>query len=107
MLLGDLFDELHPLAGDVHLVVAIVAVELMPNALDDLAGWWVALAFSLGGLAYVVVETVVGRLQRKQDSGDRSRMWMIYAAVAVDLTSDGLMIGQPPVSVRLKLSRVS
>ncbi|MBO6940588.1 MAG: peptidoglycan-binding protein [Deltaproteobacteria bacterium] len=82
--------SLHAASG---IVVAIVAVELMPNALDDLAGWWVALAFSLGGLAYVVVETVVGRLQRKQDSGDRSRMWMIYAAVAVDLTSDGLMIG--------------
>jgi len=81
---------LHAASG---IVIAIVAVELMPNALDKLAGWWVALAFALGGMAYIVIEATVKRLQGPNDGGDRSRMWMIYAAVAVDLTSDGLMIG--------------
>ncbi|MBN2196737.1 MAG: hypothetical protein JW751_28270 [Polyangiaceae bacterium] len=83
---------LHAASG---IVIAIVAVELMPSALGKLAGWWVALAFALGGMAYVALEAGVERLQGKRDGhgGGRSRMWTIYAAVAVDLTSDGLMIG--------------
>jgi len=81
---------LHAASG---IVIAIVAVELMPNALDKLAGWWVALAFAVGGMAYLVLEAIVERLQRDNGGGERNRMWMIYAAVAVDLTSDGLMIG--------------
>ena len=81
---------LHAASG---IVIAIVAVELMPNALGTLAGWWVALAFALGGIAYIALEAIVERLQGNKDGAGRSRMWMIYAAVAVDLTSDGLMIG--------------
>ncbi len=81
---------LHAASG---IVIAIVAVELMPSALDKLAGWWVALAFALGGIAYIVLELAVKSLQKSKGGGDRRRMWMIYAAVAVDLTSDGLMIG--------------
>lgn len=81
---------LHAASG---IVIAIVAVELMPNALGKLAGWWVALAFALGGIAYIALEAIVERLQGNKNDAGRSRMWMIYAAVAVDLTSDGLMIG--------------
>lgn len=81
---------LHAASG---IVIAIVAVELMPNALGNLAGWWVALAFALGGMAYIALEAIVERLQGNKDGAGRSRMWMIYAAVAVDLTSDGWMIG--------------
>ena len=81
---------LHAASG---IIIAIVAVELMPNALGKLAGWWVALAFAAGGVAYLVLEALVERLQGSNGGGERNRMWMIYAAVAVDLTSDGLMIG--------------
>lgn len=81
---------LHAASG---IVIAVVAVELMPRTLDALAGWWVALAFAAGGLAYVVLESIVERLQGGGGHEERGRMWMIYAAVAVDLTSDGLMIG--------------
>jgi len=81
---------LHAASG---IVIAIVAVELMPNALGKLAGWWVALAFALGGMAYIALEASVDRFQGNEDGGERSRMWMIYAAVAVVLTSDGLLIG--------------
>lgn len=80
---------LHAASG---IVIAIIAVELMPEALGSLAGAWIALAFACGGMAYVMLESVINRTQRGSGSG-RSRMWMIYAAVAVDLTSDGLMIG--------------
>lgn len=81
---------LHAASG---IVIAIVAVELIPEALGSLAGWWIALAFACGGGAYVLLETLVERLQRSRGGDGSSRMWMIYAAVAVDLTSDGLMIG--------------
>ena len=42
---------------------------------------------------YVLLEAAVKPPQRKEERGDRSRMWMTYAAGAIDLTSDGLMIG--------------
>lgn len=81
---------LHAASG---IVIAIVAVELVPNALGALAGWWIALAFACGGGAYILLESQVERMQRGDDGAGRRRMWMIYAAVAIDLTSDGLMIG--------------
>lgn len=81
---------LHAASG---IVIAIVAIELMPKALRALSGWWIALAFAVGGVAYVFLEMIVQRLQGGEGGSGRSRMWMIYAAVAVDLTSDGLMLG--------------
>jgi ZIP family zinc transporter len=81
---------LHAAAG---VVIAVVSVELMPQALGSLAGWWIALAFACGGGAYILLESAVERLQQRGEGDDRSRMWMIYSAVAIDLVSDGLMIG--------------
>jgi zinc transporter, ZIP family len=80
---------LHAVAG---VVIAIVAVELMPRALQATSGWLVALAFGLGGVAYVALAAMVDRLQGNA-SGQGSGMWMVYLAVAVDLFGDGLMIG--------------
>ncbi|WP_206075955.1 hypothetical protein [Mesorhizobium sp. Z1-4] len=63
----------------------------MPEALDNLAGWWTAVSLAAGGAAYVGAETLIERVT----SGDgRGRpMWMTYVAVAVDLSGDGLLIG--------------
>jgi ZIP family zinc transporter len=79
---------LHAAAG-----IAIVAVELIPEALAVLPAWWLALAFAAGGAAYLLTEMLVERLQGGGGDGSRTGMWMIYVAVAVDLTSDGLMLG--------------
>jgi ZIP family zinc transporter len=69
-------------------------VELTPRALQATSGWMVAIAFGVGGVAYVALRAMVDWLQRNaSDQGDRSGMWMVYLAVAVDLFSDGLMIG--------------
>jgi ZIP family zinc transporter len=90
---GRLNKALHAAAG---IVMAIVAVELIPEALEKISAWWVALAFGLGGLAYVGIGTVVDRLQGASEKGESSSakgMWMIYIAVSIDLASDGLMIG--------------
>ncbi|MDO9501447.1 ZIP family metal transporter [Falsiroseomonas sp.] len=81
---------LHAAAG---IVIAIVSVELIPEALGVLPAWWLAAAFAAGGGAYLLTETLVERLQGGGGEGGRTGMWMIYVAVAVDLTSDGLMLG--------------
>ncbi|MDJ0391537.1 hypothetical protein QMO56_25880 [Roseomonas sp. E05] len=81
---------LHAASG---IVIAIVAVELVPEALGKLAGWWIAAAFAAGGAAYVLMEMLVERLQGQGGGGERTGMWMIYVAVAADLVSDGLMLG--------------
>lgn len=88
---------LHAAAG---IVIAVVATELMPEALEKLSPWWAAAAFGAGGVAYVLISMVVDKLQ--SEGGDSSGntgasntkgMWMIYIAVSIDLASDGLMIG--------------
>lgn len=85
---------LHAASG---IVIGVVAIELIPEALDTLAGWWIAAAFAAGGAAYVGVGSLLRRKAPAPDRPDngegRSAMWMIYVAVAVDLTGDGLMIG--------------
>ncbi len=68
---------LHAAAG---IVLAIVAVELMPRALNSASGWVLGVAFGLGGLAYVCIEKVVKHLQRPRGGGeDRTSMWMTIA----------------------------
>ncbi len=81
---------LHAAAG---IVIAIVAVELIPEALRALAGWWISAAFAAGGLTYVLIEWLLQRKRTSEKGEARTGMWMIYVAVAVDLTSDGLMLG--------------
>lgn len=84
---------LHAAAG---IVIAIVSTELMPEALERISAWWVALAFGLGGIAYIAISALVDKLQASSDSKGASSsngMWMVYIAVSIDLASDGLMIG--------------
>ncbi len=80
---------LHASAG---IVLAIVAIELLPHALQSTSGWVVGTAFGLGGSAYLGLQTLALRAQ-PSGATDLARMWVIYIAVAVDLFSDGLMIG--------------
>jgi ZIP family zinc transporter len=89
---GILNKALHASAG---IVIAVVAVELMPEALSATSGWIIGLAFGLGGVAYLGIEAVVEKIQNAQGGKGDSRlgMWMIYIAVVIDLFSDGLLIG--------------
>tara|TARA_B100000925_G_scaffold22913_1_gene15509 strand:+ start:25 stop:783 length:759 start_codon:yes stop_codon:yes gene_type:complete len=90
---GRLNYALHGAAG---LVIAVVAVEIMPRVLESLSAWLIALSFALGGIAYIGIEKLVEGIQRRQgqqgESGQTS-VWMIYIAVSIDLFSDGLLIG--------------
>ncbi len=80
---------LHAAAG---IVIGVVSIELMPEALDNLAGWWIAASFAAGGAVYVTAEMLIEKMS-PSNGGSGSGMWMIYVAVAIDLSSDGLMIG--------------
>lgn len=84
---------LHVAAG---IVIAVVAVEIMPSALPAAPGWILTLAFVLGGCFYITVDWVVDRVQSRRardPAADGSSTWMIYFAVSMDLFSDGLLIG--------------
>ena len=73
----------------VGVVFAVVAVEIIPEALGKLAGWQIAAAFVTGGVIYLLAEALI----EWRSGVGQSRMWMIYLAVATDLFGDGLMIG--------------
>jgi zinc transporter, ZIP family len=83
---------LHGAAG---IVIAVVAVEIMPGALPVVPGWALTIAFVLGGCFYLAVDAVVDRVQQKRSGtgAESGTAWMIYFAVSMDLFSDGLLIG--------------
>ncbi len=78
---------LHAAAG---VVIAVVAVELMPQVLESRPQWLPVIAFVAGGLFYVAADAVVGRMSGE---GRARSPWILWFAVAIDLLSDGIMIG--------------
>ncbi|WP_148863335.1 ZIP family metal transporter [Marinobacter fonticola] len=86
----------YALHGAAGLIIAVVSVEIMPRVLESLSAWLIAIAFTLGGIAYVGIEKLVeGFQKRRSQQGENSQtsVWMIYIAVFIDLFSDGLLIG--------------
>lgn len=90
---------LHLAAG---ILFGVIAIELAPRVFKGAPPWLAGLAFFAGGLAYVLLDQMVERLtggdseEEQNTEGSASTMsgaWVIYAAVAVDLFSDGLLIG--------------
>lgn len=89
---------LHAASG---IVVAVVAIEIMPEALGGASGLLVVVALCMGGGAYLLLERGIDRVLGGSES---QGPWMVYAAVFIDLLSDGLMIGvSSTVSVGLAL----
>jgi ZIP family zinc transporter len=81
---------LHAAAG---IILAVVSVEVMPNALEIVPVWILALAFVGGGFLYLLIEAGINRWQRDRDQGVGAQAWMVYVAVSADLIGDGLLIG--------------
>ncbi|MAT15817.1 MAG: peptidoglycan-binding protein [Planctomyces sp.] len=81
---------LHAAAG---IILAVISVEVMPQALQGAAAWILAVTFMLGGGAYVLVDSGIQRWQKSQSEGAGKGAWMVYVAVATDLIGDGLLIG--------------
>ncbi len=92
---------LHLAAG---IIVAVVAIEVMPKVLDKVSVWVISGAFLAGGIFYIAMKALVTKWQEsKKDSQSVGvGAWMVYAAVAADLIGDGLLIGTATViDVRL------
>ncbi len=95
---------LHLAAG---IVIAVVAVELMPQALSAKPQWAVILSFVLGAAFFVTVDWAIERWSARARGASRgvaadlegeraeggSGPWIIFFGVAIDLFSDGVMIG--------------
>jgi len=98
---GMLAEWLHPsqktlnraLHAATGIILAVVAVEVMPEALRGASAWLLALTFLLGGGAYLLVEMGIEHWQKVKTKGAGSGAWMVYVAVATDLAGDGLLIG--------------
>lgn len=92
---------LHAATG---IILAVIAVEVMPRAIEKAPAWLLALAFLVGGGAYLLLEAAIERWQQRKTGGAGAGAWMVYSAVAADLLGDGLLIGAgSAVSGRLGL----
>ncbi|SMY13152.1 ZIP family metal transporter [Brevibacterium jeotgali] len=100
---------LHLAAG---IVLAVVGLELMPEALTATPAWVPVLALAAGGLGFIGLERLIDSVRRRlagDDSG--SGPWAIFAGVGLDLFSDGVMIGagtiiNPTLGLLLALGQV-
>lgn len=81
---------LHAAAG---IILAVISVEVMPNALRVAPVWLLAVAFIGGGLIYLAIEAAIQKWQKNKSGGAGAGAWMVYVAVAADLIGDGLLIG--------------
>ncbi|MDP9381893.1 MAG: ZIP family metal transporter [Chloroflexota bacterium] len=81
---------LHAAAG---IVLAVVAVELMPQALEAEPPWLIVLSFVLGGVFFVAVDKSIELVRARSGDGGDAGPWVIWFGVAVDLFSDGVMVG--------------
>jgi ZIP family zinc transporter len=92
---------LHAAAG---IVLAVVGLELMPEALEADPAWVPILAFTAGALFFLALDKGVDRLQdmtasrsgtqvTEESDDENSNPLTIYAGTSLDLFSDGVMIG--------------
>lgn len=81
---------LHAAAGA---VLAVVGLELMPAALDTPHAWVPILAFVAGAGFFLVADSLLHTVAARFGATEDTSAWMIYLGVAVDLFSDGVMIG--------------
>ena len=81
---------LHAAAG---IVLAVIGIELMPEALEATRPWVVVLAFLGGSLFFLAMDYGIGLVRSRIGAEGSSAPWVIFFGVAVDLFSDGIMIG--------------
>lgn len=76
---------LHAAAG---VMLGVVGVEILPRALEVSQPWLIVVAFAIGSAAAVAIDRVLHGLV-----GEQAGPWGVWTATAVDLFSDGLLIG--------------
>ncbi len=82
---------LHLAAG---IVLAVVGLELMPEALQGTPPWLPLLAFIVGGAIFIGLDRVIGYVQARLGGTEKQAGALaIFSGVSMDLFSDGVMIG--------------
>ncbi len=83
---------LHAAAG---VVLSMVAVELMPKALQSGPAWLMVGAFIIGGALFILIDAVTEAVvtQVKESGSESAGSWTIYSGMILDIFSDGIMIG--------------
>ena len=81
--------SLHATAG---IAIALVSIDVMPRLLVMSPMWLITIAFLTGAGISVLIANVWGSFRHRPGRGTVGA-WMVYMAVATDLTSDGLMVG--------------
>jgi ZIP family zinc transporter len=100
---------LHLAAG---IVLAVVGLELMPEALNATPAWVPLLAFVAGGAMFIGLDRVIGYVRGRLGGGEKQAGALaIFSGVAIDLFSDGVMIGtgtvlNPALGLLLALGQV-
>lgn len=100
---------LHLAAG---IVMAVVGLELMPEALNSSLPWVPILAFVGGGVFFLLIQRAIGEIQAALGTGETSAGPLaIFSGVSLDLFSDGVMIGtgtvlNPALGLLLALGQV-
>lgn len=82
----------YALHAAVGIVLAVVGIELAADAIDTRTPWIPIVAFVAGGLFFIAVDHATHVL-RDRRGGGTAGPWLIYFGVAMDLFSDGIMIG--------------
>lgn len=101
--------SLHLAAG---IVLAVVGLELMPEALTATPVWVPIVAFVAGGVFFIGIEHLIGFVQGRLAPDRRSTGPLgIFSGVSLDLFSDGVMIGtasilNPSLALLLALGQV-
>lgn len=101
---------LHHAAG---VVLAIVGVEIMPMALQVGEPWLIIVMFVVGGIVFIAIDDIIGTVNAVFRNGTGSRRpWAIYLGVAMDLFTDGIMIGaaatiDPKLGILFALGQVT
>ena len=83
--------SLHATAG---VAIALVSIDIMPRLLSGSTISLIILAFLVGAGISLLLANAFGSFRHRPGRGSASAgAWMVYMAVATDLTSDGLMVG--------------
>lgn len=100
---------LHLAAG---IVLAVVGLELVPQALKGNPPWIPIAAFVAGGALFIGIERLIDIIKDRLNTGEESTGPLaIFTGVALDLFSDGIMIGtgsviNPALGLLLALGQV-
>ena len=81
---------LHLAAG---IILAVVGIELLPTTLEADPPWLVLIVFLAGGVFSIGLDRFTDLIAIRTGGEANAGAWGIYAGVAVDLFSDGVMIG--------------